>query len=125
MNDTPIAEVSAASQAEGGHHRQGEHRPEHEQVAVREVDQLDDAVHQCVAERDQGNDRAVRDPDQQHLQDYFVPLHRGLAVGSWSFEVNADSNSAAPSVPPGNGRANLHVREEASPSSMSYSYALE
>src|ERR687887_1290336 len=74
MNDTPIAEVSAASQAEGGHHRQGEHRPEHEQVAVREVDQLDDAVDERVAERDQGDDRAVRDADQQDLQQELQAL---------------------------------------------------
>jgi hypothetical protein len=36
---------------------------------VREVDQLDDPVYQRVAERDEGDDRAVRDPDDQRLQE--------------------------------------------------------
>ena len=38
-----------------------EHRAEHEQVAVGEVDQLDDAVHHRVAEGDQRVQRTVRD----------------------------------------------------------------
>ena len=37
---------------------EGEERPEHEQVAVGEVDQLDDAVDHRVAEGDQGVERA-------------------------------------------------------------------
>ena len=39
----------------------GHHPAEHEHVAVREVDQLEDPVHERVAERDERVHRAVRD----------------------------------------------------------------
>ena len=49
---------------------------DHEDVAVREVDELDDAVHHRVAQRDQGVDRAAREavdelgrPDDQEVED--------------------------------------------------------
>jgi hypothetical protein len=46
-------------------HRPGDHPAEHEHVTVREVDQLEDAVHERVAERDERVDRAVRQPDER------------------------------------------------------------
>ena len=39
-----------------------------------EVDQLENAVHERVAQRDQRVDRPVRDPDQQHLDEPRRPL---------------------------------------------------
>ena len=42
-------------------------RAHHEDFAVGEVDQLDDAVDEGVAERDQGDQRAVGHPDDQEL----------------------------------------------------------
>jgi hypothetical protein len=47
--------------------RDREHAGEHEHVAVREVDELEDAVHQRVAQRDERVDGAVRDADQRRL----------------------------------------------------------
>ena len=44
-------------------------RPEHEHVAVREVDQLEDAVDERVAERDERVERAVRDADEEHAEE--------------------------------------------------------
>ena len=55
-------------------HRDGDHRPPHEHVAVGEVDQLDDAVDQRVAEGHQGVDRALRDADERDAEE----LVRGL-----------------------------------------------
>ena len=46
-------------------HRRDEHAAEHEDVAVGEVDQLEDAVDERVAERDEAVDRAVREADQE------------------------------------------------------------
>jgi hypothetical protein len=49
-------------------HEHGDHRPQHEQVAVREVDQLEDAVHHGVAERDQRVDGSDREAVDQLLR---------------------------------------------------------
>ena len=49
----------------GDRHRRDEHPAEHEDVAVGEVDQLEDAVDERVAERDEPVDGAVREPDQE------------------------------------------------------------
>ena len=46
---------------------QRQERAEHEQVAVGEVDQLDDAVHHRVAEGDQGVERTRDQPEQEVL----------------------------------------------------------
>ena len=40
-------------------------RPDHEDLAVGEVDELDDPVDERVAERDQGVDRAVGEPEDE------------------------------------------------------------
>ena len=45
-------------------HRGGDHPAEHEDVAVREVDQLEDAVDERVAERDERVERALGEPDE-------------------------------------------------------------
>ena len=42
------------------------HRPEHEHVAVGEVDELDDAVDEGVAECDEREDQAIRQADDQN-----------------------------------------------------------
>ena len=42
---------------------------EREDVAVREVDQLQDAVDERVAERDEAVDRPVRQPDQADVDE--------------------------------------------------------
>ncbi len=47
--------------------RQRQKCPQHEQVAVREVDQPDDAIHHRVTQRDQGDQRTRRQPDQAML----------------------------------------------------------
>ena len=51
-----------------------DHPAEHEHVAVGEVDQLEDAVDEGVAERDEPVDGAVRDADQERREE----LVRGL-----------------------------------------------
>ena len=43
------------------HSAEGDERPDHEHVAVGEVDQLDDAVDERVADRDERPDRSVGD----------------------------------------------------------------
>ena len=58
------ASVVTPERADDGEREEGAH---HEDFAVGEVDQLDDAVDQGVAERDQRDQRAVRDPDNQVL----------------------------------------------------------
>ena len=47
----------------------GHHRAEHEDVAVREVDQLEDAVDERVAERHERIEGAVRDADEEHAEE--------------------------------------------------------
>ncbi|KAG0737472.1 hypothetical protein G6F24_017940 [Rhizopus arrhizus] len=68
MMDTPIArhghQQAHAQHHEGGHagitahqrngDRRGRHGADHDDVAMREVDQPDDAVHHGVAKGDQG-----------------------------------------------------------------------
>ena len=49
---------------------------EHEHVAVREVDQLEDAVDERVAERDERVDRTRREPDQEDLDEVAGVLTR-------------------------------------------------
>jgi hypothetical protein len=56
-------------------HRGREHPAEHEHVAVREVDQLEDPVHERVAERDERVDGAVREPDEPDREEVGRPLH--------------------------------------------------
>ena len=46
----------------------GHHRAEHEDVAVREVDQLEDAVDERVAERDQRVDHPERQADDEQVE---------------------------------------------------------
>ena len=50
-------------------HRKRHHRADHHDLAVREIDQLDDAVHHRVAERDDGVDAAERQPVDDLLQE--------------------------------------------------------
>ena len=49
--------------------QEGQHRTEHEDVAVGEVDELDDAVDEGVAERHEGEDQAVREADDLGLEE--------------------------------------------------------
>ena len=57
--------------------RQRQHRAEHEDVAVGEVDQLDDAVDEGVAQRDEGVDQAVREPDDDRLDECVIETMSG------------------------------------------------
>ena len=52
---------------------EGEHRAEHEHVAVGEVDELDDPVDEGVAERDQGEDQTVGHADHFGLEKLLGP----------------------------------------------------
>jgi hypothetical protein len=63
--------LAADSLHDADDHAQRQERTEHEQVAVGEVDQPDDAVHHRIAQRDQGEERAVGQPDQAMLQQDF------------------------------------------------------
>ncbi len=49
--------------------RRRDHPADHEHVAVGEVDQLEDAVDERVAERDECVERAVREPDQEDSEE--------------------------------------------------------
>ena len=55
--------------------RQRDEQAEHEDVAVGEVDQLDDAVHHRVAERDQREDGPAGEAVDGLLDEDFPPLH--------------------------------------------------
>ncbi len=69
-SDTTIAATSATRRRvrvkveDREEHRRGEQPAEHEHVAVREVDQLEDPVDERVAERDERVERAVREADE-------------------------------------------------------------
>ena len=76
------AERPRALQTQEPDQRQRQERRQHEQIAVGEVDQLQDAVDHGVAERDQGEHHAVGEPDDQllidqlhgtYLNPYFCP----------------------------------------------------
>ena len=49
--------------------RRGDHPADHEHVAVGEVDQLEDPVDERVAERNEGVERAPRQPRQAELEE--------------------------------------------------------
>ena len=61
--------------AEGGEHAVADERADHVDLAVREVQQLQDPVDHRVAERDQGVDAAERQPVDELLHEE-VPVHR-------------------------------------------------
>ena len=61
--------------AEDGDQSEADERADHEDVAVREVQQLEDPVDHRVAEGDQGVDAALGDAHDQ-LGDEEVPVHR-------------------------------------------------
>ena len=72
---------SCVGAAEHGDQPVADERADHVDVAVREVQQLQDPVDHRVAERDQRVDAAVRDPGDQ-LGDEEVPVHpRGAHTG--------------------------------------------
>ena len=56
-----------------GDHRKGRHRADHHHLAVREIDELDDAVHHRVAERDHGVHAAEREAVDHLLQENVHP----------------------------------------------------
>ena len=51
--------------------QEGQHRSEHEHVAMGEVDELDDAVDEGVAEGHEGEDQAVGQADDLGLEERF------------------------------------------------------
>ena len=54
------ARAGARGQAERAHGCEREERAHHEDFAMGEIDELDDAVDEGVAQRDQGDERPVR-----------------------------------------------------------------
>ena len=72
------------------HERRDEHRPEHEDVAVGEVDELEDPVDERVAERDEAVDRAVRQADQEEA------VELGRVVDEVDAEPERDSMPTKP-----------------------------
>ena len=70
----PDEHAPGLGETEPRDHRDRQHRAEHEDVAVGEVDQLEDAVDQRVPERDQRVDHAERQPDQEEVD----PVRGGL-----------------------------------------------
>ena len=70
-----------------------EHAAEHEHVAVGEVDQLEDAVDERVAQRDERVDAAGRDPDQEHLDEVARRLRQ---VDGKPSEEHDDEEQAEP-----------------------------
>ena len=69
-------------------HREGDHGADHHHLAVREVDQLDDAVDHGVAERDDGVHAAQRQAvddlleEDVHQRSTEGPLQRGQRCGA-------------------------------------------
>ncbi len=60
---------------DGDDHRGGEEPAEHEDVAVGEVDELEDAVDERVAERDERVESAFRQSDERDVDEVRRPLH--------------------------------------------------
>ena len=87
-----------------------EHRAEHEQVAVGEVDQLDDAVHHRVAQGDQRVQRAIRQPDRQHLGE----RRRDSGVKACTRDRDADAeNDRSPCMSVTRETAPVHDQRQA------------
>ncbi len=80
LEDGPAVVRHGAEEAQA-RERAGEHGDayegaDHEVVAVGEVDELDDAVDQRVAEGDERDDRPVGDPDQELRDELARVLYR-------------------------------------------------
>ena len=71
-------------ESEKSHQRQRHETAEHEEVAVGEVDEFDNAVDHRVAQGDEGDDHPVGQSDDQLLQENLTARHIGvtLAVSS-------------------------------------------
>ena len=78
----PSARRSSPSSAD---QRQRQERRQHEQIAVGEVDQLEDAVDHRVAQRDQREHHAVGEADHELLQ--TTVFHGVAARGSDAYAV--------------------------------------
>ena len=63
--------VSAGHREDRPDEQERQHRAEHEHVAMGEVDELDDAVDERVAEGHEGEDQAVREADDLRLEERF------------------------------------------------------
>ena len=62
---TVIGKTPETAAGGGRDEQEGQHRAEHEHVAMGEVDELDDAVDEGVAEGDEREDEAVREADDR------------------------------------------------------------
>ena len=69
LEDGERAPLLALSQAEDRYEAGRGERTEREDVAVREIDQLDDAVDHRVTDGDERVDRAVREGEEQDLKE--------------------------------------------------------
>ncbi len=77
--DRPDEDTHAVRSVEMEHlldERRADHPSEHEDVAVGEVDQLEDPVHERVAESDEGVERAVGEADEEDLEEVGGVLDR-------------------------------------------------
>ena len=88
--------------------RRRDHPAEHEHVAVGEVDQLEDAVDERVAERDERVERAVRQPDQEDPEE-LVPVLR--EVDAEPDEDERDEGQADRRNDDGGGRSSTSQRD--------------
>jgi hypothetical protein len=101
MNETPMAEMSGAGDdrddqrhherqrqhrwrratrdARLQHHRERRERADHVDLAVGEVDQLDDAINERVAQRDEREQGAIRQAEDQHLNQNLGVMHQQCA----------------------------------------------
>ncbi len=119
MIEMPIAVMSGARRGapRRGHDRErrqpmtgeradrrvGDHGAQHHHFAMGEVDELDDAVHHGVAERDHGVNRAEREAVDQLLDEYVheqkrhpqVPSSRLPVKGAYFFPASPAAGAAA------------------------------
>jgi hypothetical protein len=65
-------------QVETRHQDKGQDRTPHEDVAMGEIDELDDPVDHGVAERDQRKDRSARDAVNRLLNEEVEPVHEAI-----------------------------------------------
>jgi hypothetical protein len=87
---------------------------------VGEVDQLEDAVDERVAERDEGIERAVREPDQEDAEE-LVPVLRQVDAQPRDDERDEDQSDCrdddggGPDPPPQRDGLRLNVGRDLGP----------
>ena len=93
LEDTEPADVGGCDQ------RERDQRPDHEDVAVGEIDELDDAVDEGVPQGHEGEDQAIRDADDERLDEL---IHGTAILGCgdrWNDEPDVSSGRAGRPAP--------------------------